>query len=196
MKRSALALIVLALFAPEALAHTGADTGSGFGSGFGHPFGGLDHALAMIAVGIWGAVLGRPLIWVLPVAFPAMMVVGGIAGIVNIGLPFVETGIALSVIALGLVIAAGWAAKREAALALVAIFAVFHGYAHGQELPQAANPAAYAAGFVLATGLLHLTGIAIGAVLAMPWGRSAVRAAGAIIAVLGAWILAGSPGAA
>lgn len=196
MKKAVFLLAFCALGVPAALAHTGTDTGSGFSAGFGHPLGGLDHTLAMIAVGIWGAILGRPLLWVLPVAFPAMMVVGGIAGIANIGLPFVETGIALSVIALGLAIAAGWAAPREAALALVAVFAVFHGYAHGQELPHAASPAAYAAGFVLATGLLHLTGIAIGAVLALPWGRTAVRAAGAVIAVLGLWILAGSPGAA
>jgi urease accessory protein len=196
LRQTALATIVFLFASSAAFAHTGVDGGSGFGAGFSHPFGGLDHALAMIAVGIWGAVLGRPLIWVLPVAFPLMMVVGGIAGIGNLGLPFVETGIAVSVIALGLAIAAGWAAPRAAALALVGIFALFHGYAHGQELPQAADPAAYAAGFVVATGLLHVIGIAFGAVLMMPWGQAAVRTSGAIIAVLGLWILAGAPGAA
>lgn len=195
-KRAIQTATLLLLSAPSALAHSDVGGGSGFAAGFGHPFGGLDHALAMIAVGIWGAILGRPLIWILPVAFPLMMVVGGVAGIANLGLPFVETGIALSVIALGLVIAAGWSASREIALLLVGVFALFHGYAHGQELPHAAGPAAYAAGFVVATGLLHITGIAFGAILMLPWGRRMIQASGAVIALLGAWILAGSPGAA
>lgn len=195
-KRAIQAATLLLLSAPSALAHSDVGGGSGFAAGFGHPFGGLDHALAMIAVGIWGAILGRPLIWILPVAFPLMMVVGGVAGIANLGLPFVETGIALSVIALGLVIAAGWSASREIALLLVGVFALFHGYAHGQELPHEASPSAYAAGFVVATGLLHITGIAFGAILMLPWGRRMIQASGAVIALLGAWILAGSPGAA
>jgi urease accessory protein len=187
--------VLLGLLVPEALAHTGEVLAGGFVAGFGHPFGGLDHALAMVAVGIWGAILGRSLVWLLPVLFPLMMVVGGVAGIADVGLPWVEVGIALSVIALGTVIALGWAAPQTVALSIVGAFAIFHGYAHGQELPEAASPAAYAAGFVLATGLLHVAGILIGLTASLPHGLAALRAGGAAIAALGVWILAGAPGA-
>lgn len=179
-----------------AFAHIGHGGVGGFAAGFGHPFGGLDHALAMIAVGIWGAILGRPMMWALPILFPLMMVVGGVAGIADIGLPWVEAGIAMSVVALGGVIALGWAAPQAIALTLVGVFAIFHGYAHGQELPGAASPAAYAAGFVLATGLLHVAGIFIGMASNLPNGRLVLRAGGAVIAVIGVWILIGAPGAA
>ena len=182
--------------AASASAHTGEGTIGGLISGFLHPITGFDHLLAMVAVGIWGATLGRPLVWALPVAFPLLMVVGGILGITGVPLPYVESGIAVSVVVLGLAIAVAWRAPVAVAVAIVAAFGVFHGYAHGAELPEAASPAGYVAGFVLSTGLLHLTGIALGMVKALPKGGQILRASGGLIAAAGVWILAGMPGVA
>ncbi len=177
-----------------AAAHTGAGTAGGFVAGLLHPVSGLDHLLAMVAVGIWGAFLGAPLIWVLPVAFPLMMVVGGVLGIAGVPLPHVEVGIALSVIILGLAIASAWRAPIPVAVAIVATFALFHGHAHGTELPKAAAPAAYAAGFVISTGLLHIAGIGIGLLAKLPRGTAWLRVGGGAIATLGIAILVGVPG--
>ena len=145
--------------------------------------------LAMISVGLWGAFLGRPLIAVLPMLFPAMMAVGGALGMIGVAVPPVEIGIAVSVLVLGGAIAAKWRPPVWAAVAIVAIFALFHGYAHGHELPSIADPIAYSLGFVIATGLLHIVGIAIGAVGRWPAGALSIRAAGAAIALLGAQFL-------
>ena len=196
MGRRALLLLLaaVAVTASPALAHSGAGVAGGFASGFSHPLGGLDHMLAMVAVGIWGAFLGRPLIWALPVAFPLIMVVGGVAGIMNMPLPYVETGIAASVIGLGLAIALAWRAPAAAAVAVVSVFALFHGYAHGKELPEAAAPEAFAAGFVVATGLLHLAGIGLGLLIGMRGGGTILRFAGGAIALTGVWLIAGAPG--
>lgn len=171
------------------------DGGAGsFLAGYLHPLSGLDHLLAMVAVGIWGASLGRPLIWALPVTFPLLMVVGGVVGIAGVPLPNVETGIAVSVVVLGLGILAAWRAPLPLALVLVGIFGVLHGYAHGVELPQAATPVAYAAGFVISTGLLHLAGIALGLLARLPKGMAVLRGVGGAIAATGVWILVGTPG--
>jgi urease accessory protein len=187
----------LALAAAEpTFAHTGQHLPGGFATGFMHPISGLDHLLAMAAVGIWGAFLGRPLIWVLPIAFPLMMVVGAVIGIAQISVPGVEHAIAASVLVLGAVIAAAWRAPIAIAVALVAAFAFFHGYAHGLELPAADDAAAYAAGFVVATGMIHLAGIAFGLLLQLPGGIYALRGGGAAIALAGAWIMAGVLGVA
>ena len=188
--------LLLLCFAAAANAHSGEGITGGFVSGFLHPLSGIDHLLAMVAVGIWGATLGRPLVWALPVAFPMLMVVGGVLGIAKVPLPYIEIGIAVSVVVLGLSIAAAWRAPVALAVGIVAVFGVFHGYAHGTELPQAAAPAAYAAGFVISTGLLHLAGIAIGLVKALPHGAQALRAGGGLIAATGVWILIGMPGVA
>ena len=190
-----LALMLLAV-ALSARAHTGEAEGSGFLSGLLHPIAGADHLLAMVAVGIWGATLGRPLVWVLPVAFPMLMVVGGVLGISGVPLPYIEPGIAMSVVVLGLAIAAAWRAPRPVAIAIVAAFGVFHGYAHGKELPDAASPAAYVIGFVLSTGALHLGGVALGLLAKLPRGTQMLRTAGGLIAAAGVWILFGMPGAA
>ena len=123
-----------------------------------------------------------------------MMVVGGILGISGIPLPFIESGIAASVVVLGLAIAAAWRAPVPIAIAIVATFGIFHGYAHGAELPRSASPAAFVAGFVLCTGALHLAGIALGTINRLPKGAQALRAAGGLIAVAGVWIFAGMPG--
>jgi urease accessory protein len=192
--RRALLLLALGIFAVPASAHSGEGFAGGFAAGFMHPLSGLDHLLAMAAVGIWGAFLGRPLVWMLPVAFPLVMVVGGVLGIAGVPLPHVEMGIAASVIVLGLAIATAWRAPVWLAVTIVAVFAIFHGHAHGTELPTAAAPEAYAAGFVISTGFIHLTGIAIGLLGKVPHGSRILRTTGAAITVTGLWILAGMPG--
>jgi urease accessory protein len=177
------------LLSNPAAAHMGTGLPGGLASGFAHPFSGFDHLLAMVAVGLWGAFLGQPLIYVLPVVFPAMMVVGAIMGMLGVPLPPVELGIALSVLLLGSCIALSVRAPIWAASLAVALFAVFHGYAHGKELPSAADPVGYSAGFVLATGLLHVLGISLGLLNDRPHGVAATRGIGGIIAALGAWFL-------
>jgi urease accessory protein len=143
---------------------------------------------------MWGAALGRPLLWALPITFPLLMVVGGVLGILGLPLPYVELGIGGSVVVLGLAILAAWRAPVPVALLIVGFFGVLHGYAHGQELPKAAAPAAFTCGFVLSTGLLHLTGVALGLITRLPQGDKVLRAAGAAIAAAGVWILLGMPG--
>src|SRR5882757_4362785 len=172
---------VALICAGPAVAHTGTGLAGGFVSGFRHPFAGADHLLAMFSVGLWGAFLGRPLIYALPVVFPAMMVVGAIMGMFVVPLPPVELGIALSVVVLGGCIALSVRAPVWAASIIVAVFAVFHGYAHGKELPSAADPVSYSAGFVLATGLLHVAGICLGFLNDLPNGVVATRSMGAVI---------------
>jgi urease accessory protein len=172
-----------------AAAHMGTGLPGGFASGFKHPVSGIDHLLAMISVGLWGAFLGRPLIYALPVVFPAMMVVGAIMGMFVVPLPPVELGIALSVVVLGGCIALSVRAPVWAASIVVAVFAVFHGYAHGKELPSAADPVSYSAGFVLATGLLHVAGICLGFLKDLPNGVVATRSMGAVIATVGIGLL-------
>jgi urease accessory protein len=173
----------------SALGHIEGDSLGGFSSGFRHPIFGLDHLLAMLAVGIWGAQMGGRTVWTLPVAFPLMMAVGGIVGMSGVSLPHVEIGIGLSVFALGLAIALAWRPAQVAALALIAVFALFHGYAHGVELPLAADPAAYSIGFVGATGLIHVLGIAIGLGLGRLFEGRFARGLGCVIAVAGVYFL-------
>ena len=172
-----------------AFAHTGTGLAGGFKSGFLHPLNGFDHLLAMVSVGLWGAFLGRPLIIVLPVIFPAVMAIGGVLGMTNVPLPPVEIGIALSVLVLGIAIAGAIRAPVWAASTIVAVFAIFHGYAHGKELPSAADPIGYSVGFMLATGSLHLVGIGIGALNHYRGGIVATRAMGGLIAVCGVYFL-------
>ena len=145
----------------------------------------------MVAVGIWGATLGRPLIWALPLAFALSMVLGAGVAITGVALPFVEHGIAVSVVALGLVILAAWQVPIGVALAVVAVFGLLHGFAHGTELPGSAAPTTYAAGFLAAAGILQLAGIAIGALKDRARSSQLVRAGGGLIAAVGVWILAG-----
>jgi urease accessory protein len=186
-------LLALALLiAPAAaLAHVeGASAGAGFATGFLHPIRGVDHVLAMFAIGLWGSQLGMPGIWVLPVAFPLVMAFGGALGIAGVPLPGTEIGIALSVIALGSVIALALRPPVAAALGVAAFFAVFHGHAHGAELPGQTGAIAYSAGFVLATGLIHLSGIGVGLVIHLPRGPALVRAGGGAIALAGLYLAA------
>jgi len=143
----------------------------------------------MVAVGFWGAQLGAPAIWLLPVTFPMVMAIGGFLGLVGMPLPGVEIGIALSALALGLSVAMSWRPPLAIAASLVAVFAVFHGHAHGTELPEGQDGLAYSVGFVVATGLLHVGGIAIGTVQRWPAGRPALRALGAGVAAAGLFFL-------
>lgn len=186
-------MLLIAAAGPAA-AHSGTGLAGGFGAGFAHPFGGFDHMLAMVSVGLWGAFLGRPLITALPMVFPAMMAVGGALGIAGVPLPPVEIGIAVSVLVLGALIAGAVRLAVLPACLIVAVFAVFHGYAHGLELPSAADPLGYSLGFVVATGLLHLVGIALGLVDRWPRGRLAMRGLGGLIAVAGGVFMASALG--
>jgi urease accessory protein len=190
-RRSAVATVcVLWLTAAPALAHTGESSG-GFLSGLAHPVLGPDHVVAMVAVGLWGAFLGAPAIWLLPIVFPLVMAGGGVLGMLGLPMVAVETGIASSAIVLGLMVALAARPPLWAAAVLVGAFAIFHGYAHGKELPDGANAVAFSAGFVIATGLLHLCGIAFGTLTRWPAGRLAVRGAGGAIALIGAGYLGG-----
>ena len=178
-----------ALVATPAYAHEGTGLAGGFVAGMLHPLAGLDHMLAMVSVGLWGAFLGRPLVYALPMLFPAVMALGGALGMAGVGFPPVELGIAVSVVTLGAMILFAVRAPVLAACTIVGIFALFHGYAHGAELPSAADPVGYSAGFVLSTGLLHLLGITAGLLRSTPAGTVALRAAGGAIALTGAWFV-------
>jgi urease accessory protein len=180
---------LIAAGSAPAFAHGGGDIAGGFLGGFAHPLFGPDHVAAMVAVGLWGAVLGPPALWLLPVAFPLVMALGGVLGIAGVALPRVEIGVAASAIVLGAMVVFSVRAPLVIAAAAVAAFAVFHGYAHGAELPAGADAAAYSAGFVIATGMLHLSGIGLGLAARWPAGRVAVRLAGAAIAAAGVMFL-------
>ena len=187
----ACAALVLLLPATAAVAHTAEGVTGGLLSGFTHPIYGWDHVVAMVAVGLWGAFLGKPALWLLPVIFPLVMALGGALGVAAVPLPSVELFIALSGVVLGLMVAFAVRAPLWLAAVLVGVFAIFHGHAHGSELPGAANPLAYAVGFVVATGLLHLAGVGFGFLSRMPFGRPVVRAAGGVIAMIGGAFLFG-----
>jgi urease accessory protein len=179
----------LVMFSSAAAAHTGTGLAGGFVPGFMHPFTGLDHLLAMVSVGLWGAFLGPPLLQTLPIVFPAMMVGGAVLGMFGVPMPSVESGIALSVLVLGTCIALRFQAPIWIASLIVACFAIFHGYAHGKELPSAADPVGYSMGFVLATGLLHVTGIGLGFFSDRPGGALVIRSVGGVIGGLGLWFI-------
>lgn len=183
--------VLLLMFAGLANAHEATGLAGGFSSGFMHPILGWDHVVAMVAVGLWGAFLGSPAIWILPVVFPLVMAFGGALGVMGVPVPAVETGIAVSAIVLGVMVAAAARPNIWIAAVIVGIFAIFHGHAHGTELPGAVNPIAYSLGFVIATGLLHLSGIAFGALAQWPAGKMLVRAGGGVIALAGLGFLTG-----
>ncbi len=173
-------------------AHTGEGVSGGFISGILHPVFGLDHVAAMVAVGIWGAFLGSPAIWILPVVFPLVMAFGGALGVLGVPIPAIEIGIASSSIVIGLFILSGIRPPLWVATIIVAAFAIFHGHAHGTELPNSANALAYSAGFVIATGILHLIGIGIGEITRWEIGKTLIRISGALIAAAGVSFLMAS----
>ena len=187
---------IAGLVLPQAaFAHEQVGVGGGLVSGLLHPLTGMDHLIAMVAVGIWGAQLGVPAIWVLPITFPLVMAIGGVLGILHVPLPMPEVMIALSALILGAAVAVRMRLPFAAAAAIVAVFAIFHGYAHGAELPKSADPLAYGVGFVVSTGLLHLCGITIGTLTRWPSGERLIQGLGVVIALLGGYFLALSLGA-
>jgi urease accessory protein len=190
-RRLALAALAPTATTSPAFAHSANGMTIDFWGGFTHPLFGPDHVIAMVAVGLWGAFLGAPAIWLLPVVFPLVMAFGGALGVVGMPLPGVETGIAVSAIMLGAMVALAARPPLWIAAVLVGAFAIFHGHAHGAELPIGADAVAYSIGFVIATGMLHLTGIALGTLSHWPAGRLAVRAVGGAIALIGVAYLGG-----
>lgn len=187
-KTLSIAAIVGTLFLLPTLAHAHPGHGAthGFFNGAGHPIGGLDHLLAMVAVGLWAAMMGGRAVWVVPSAFVGVMAIGGALGVSGVGLLFVEQGILLSVVVLGVLIAA--AVKKmplAASAAAVGLFALFHGHAHGTEMPSDASGLAYGVGFVASTVLLHAAGIGLGVALKKFASELWVRVAGATVVVAG-----------
>ena len=187
--RRSLVILFLFLYPLAAFAHKRGGEAIGFASGFEHPISGLDHILAMVAVGMWGAQLGAPAMWVLPVVFPMVMALGGMMGLMGIKLPGIELCIALSALALGFAVFREARPKLWIAAIIVGFFAIAHGHAHGTELPLGASGVLYSIGFVIATGLLHALGIGIGLVHRWPAGRIALRFAGAVVAMGGVFFL-------
>ena len=186
------ALAALLLVPTAAFAHTGAGAGPGFTNGFMHPLGGLDHILAMVTVGIFAAQLGGRALWLVPATFVLVMAAGGGAGVAGVPVPHVEVGIALSVIVLGAIVALKARAPVVIAMGIVGFFAVFHGYAHGAEMPSAASGPLYAIGFMATTALLHATGIGIGLLIGQAGGRQgADRIAGLAVTAAGIGLLTG-----
>jgi urease accessory protein len=188
------AAFALALVPSLALAHTGVGDTSGFLHGFEHPIFGLDHVLAMVTVGIFAWQLGGRAIWLVPTTFVVVMAAGGALGVAGTDIPFVETGIALSVVVLGAVVALGIRAPVAVAMGLVGLFAIFHGHAHGVEMPENAAGLAYGIGFMVGTALLHLIGLGLGYAIGAigdRYGKAMVRGAGALIALAGIGLFTG-----
>jgi urease accessory protein len=185
--------VLIALFGllsvTSAFAHTGHSVAGGLQDGFLHPFTGVDHLLAMLAVGLWASQLGKPANWLLPVVFPLAMALGAALGFAGIGLPAVESGITVSVLILGLAVCVRLRLPMVAAAPLVGVFALFHGYAHGAEIPATASATGYVAGFLIATGLLHLAGLGLGFAGEQTRRPGIVRILGGLVAVGGAGIL-------
>ena len=193
-KRASIVLVLLAAMTGPAHAHPGHGTNSLF-SGLAHPFAGLDHLLAMLAVGLWAAQLGGRARWLVPACFVGVMALGGALGASGVSLPFVESGVAVSVLILGLLIAMSARLPLAASLSLVGTFALFHGFAHGAEMPVAASSLAYGAGFMLTSALLHLAGIFIALTMVHAQSKETsalpvLRFAGVAIAVAGLMIWA------
>lgn len=183
-----------ALLVQAAQAHVGVGHTSGFVHGFGHPLGGLDHVLAMVMVGVLAAQIGGRALWLVPATFMSAMVLGGVTGTLGFDLSFVELGIGLSVVVLGAVVALGLRPDLAVAMALAGVFAMFHGFAHGAEMPATGSGLGYGAGFVLATGILHAIGLGVGLALsagASARGRQALQAIGGGVALAGAAIVTG-----
>ena len=193
LRLSCVALAAILMMLTPALAHTGIGDTTGFAHGFMHPIGGIDHVLAMVAVGLFAALLGRRALWLVPASFVAMMAVGGALGAAGVSIPFVEIGIGLSVVALGAAVALRFNMGVVVAMAFVGFFAIFHGHAHGTEMPDTASGIEYGLGFVVATAVLHVAGIGLGLAISKmneSHGQRIAQAAGGSTVLAGAAILA------
>jgi len=191
MRRLFPVLLLLIASCVTATAHTGHGPTHGFFHGLEHPLGGLDHLLAMLAVGLWAAQTGGRALWLVPLTFLSVMVLGGVLGMAGITVPFVEGGILVSVFGLGVLIAAAVRLPLAASMAIVGFFALFHGHAHGAEMPAATSGLAYAAGFVLSTAFLHAAGAGLGILLGVLSAPVLARVAGGVVAVAGLWLWLG-----
>jgi len=184
------AAIAAALLTPSlAYAHTGVGGTSGVVDGLLHPLTGIDHMAAMIAVGLWAIQCGGRAVWAVPLSFVTVMASSSLIGAAGIALPFVEPGIAASVLILGLLIVAAIRLPLAASMALVGLFALFHGYAHGTEMPETAAGAAYGIGFVLSTGLLHALGIVVGLAARNLAAPELIRYAGGATTAFGVYLV-------
>ncbi|OGT05053.1 MAG: urease accessory protein [Gallionellales bacterium RBG_16_57_15] len=184
-------VVVLGALLPTfAHAHVGLGEAGGFLHGITHPTSGLDHVCAMLAVGLWAAQTGGRSIWAVPLTFVGVMALGGALPMLGIGLPFVERGILLSVLLLGVLIAASVRLPLWLGSGMVGLFALWHGHAHGAEMPALASGIDYALGFMLATALLHVIGIAFGLGMQRRAREYVIRAAGASIALCGIYLSA------
>jgi urease accessory protein len=187
--RMAVAAAALALAASPAAAHTFGADAAGFAAGFGHPLLGLDHLLAMVAVGAWASQLGGRATWRIPAAFVYALALGAALALAGLPLPAVEPGILASVLVFGLLIAFAVRLPASFGMALTGLFALCHGHAHGAGMPMAADPLPYGAGFILATVGLHAAGVALGWGAARLLSPALTRAAGAAVAAAGLWAL-------
>ena len=186
---SFLALLCILVFTPASVyAHTSVGHTAGFANGFGHPIGGFEQVLAMIAVGIWASQIGGKAVWAVPSTFVGVMILGCIMGITGVSVPFIEEGIIISVLILGVLIAAAARMPLAVSMAIVGLFAIFHGHAHGAEMPVAVSGLAYGIGFAVATALLHLSGIVIGVLFRKTARTQFIRFAGATIAAGGVYL--------
>ncbi len=179
----------LLLLPGTAFAHTGIGETTGLMHGLGHPVGGADHLLAMVAVGIWAAQIGGRALWVVPCTFVSVMILGGMLGFFGIPVPFIEEGILVSVLILGILIAGAFTLPLTYSTLLVTLFAIFHGHAHGTELPGAMAAASYTLGFALTTAILHLFGMALGMILQSRKLQMVNRFAGGVIALGGIYLV-------
>lgn len=183
-----LGLILSSCLPGMALAHTGVDHATGFKNGILHPISGIDHLLAMIAVGLWAAQLGGRGYWAVPATFVTVMVVGGGLGFAGVPVPLTEEGILVSILVLGLLIAGAFQLPTLLSMAIVGLFALFHGYAHGAEMPASMGTASYTAGFALATALLHVLGIGLGMLIQRTRLLTLNRWVGGAIAFTGVYL--------
>jgi urease accessory protein len=192
MKRIPVMLAALALGTSPALAHVGAGATASFAAGLAHPLSGLDHMTVMVAVGLWAALKGGRALWLWPAAFVGVMLVGGALGMMHVPVPLVEPGILASVVALGLLVALAVDLPMWLGAAVVGLFALLHGHAHGSEVAESMSGGEYMAGFALATATLHLTGIGFAQMMARAQLRPAIRIAGALCVLIGAGLFFGA----
>jgi len=185
-------LVLISIWPLVTWGHVEAGQAGGFLSGLSHPVSGLDHVIAMVAVGLWGAQLGMPALVALPLAFPMLMACGGMLGLIGMPLPGVEIGIAVSALVLGALVLGQVRLPLFVAVGLVACFAIFHGHAHGTELEAGQNAMLYSLGFVIATGMLHAVGIGIGLIHRWDLGRILLRGTGALVMAGGLYFLWGA----
>jgi urease accessory protein len=191
MNRLAYALIVLLLGSGTAFAHVGAGSTASFAAGVAHPLSGLDHITVMMAVGLWAALKGNRALWVWPATFVGVMLVGGVLGMAQVPVPFVEPGILASVVALGLLVTLAVELPVAAGAAIVGVFALLHGHAHGTEVAESMSGAEYMAGFALATVGLHALGIGFALTMQRAVLRPAIRVAGVACVAVGVGLFAG-----